>query len=75
MLDPFLNLFGIRPDHDFNIMRPGQSLFDVTACILRGLQGVFEVERPDVVLGQGDTKTAFVAALASFYMKIKIGHI
>lgn len=75
MLDPFLNLFQIKPDHDLNVMQPNQTLFDVTTKALLGLKDVLDAERPDIVLVQGDTTTAFAAALAAFYLKIKIGHI
>ena len=75
MLDPFLTLFEIVPDHDLNVMQPGQTLFDVTSRVLMGLRDVFEAERPDVVLVQGDTTTAFAAALAAFYLRVKIGHV
>jgi UDP-N-acetylglucosamine 2-epimerase (non-hydrolysing) len=75
MLDSFLALFGIRPDHDLDIMQPGQSLFDLTERILGGLQDVLQAERPDFILVQGDTTTAFVSALAAFYSRVKVGHV
>ena len=75
MLDPFLQLFDIKPDWDLDIMKPNQSLFDVTVSALSKLKPVLETEKPDLVLVQGDTTTAFVAALAAFYLKIKIGHV
>ncbi len=75
MLDPFLKIFEIKPDYDLNIMRPNQSLFEVTTRALTGLKDVLETERPDIVLVQGDTTTAFAAALAAFYCKIPVGHV
>jgi len=75
MLDPFLQLFGINPDWDLNIMQPNQSLFDVTAKALVKLKEVLEKEKPDLVLVQGDTTTTFTAALAAYYLKIKVGHV
>jgi UDP-N-acetylglucosamine 2-epimerase (non-hydrolysing) len=75
MLDPFLQLFGINPDWDLNIMQPNQSLFDVTAKALIKLKEVLEKEKPDLVLVQGDTTTTFTAALAAYYLKIKVGHV
>ena len=75
MLDQVLELFEIQPDFDLDLMRNDQSLFDITARGLRDLQRVLEEERPDVVLVQGDTTTAFVASVAAFYLKIKIGHV
>ena len=75
MLDQVLNLFGIVPDYDLDIMTDDQTLFDVTARALQGLQEVMRVEKPDLVLVQGDTTTAFAASLAAYYLKIPIGHI
>jgi len=75
MLDQVLELFEIKPDWDLNLMRKGQSLFDITADGLRALEPVLKEEKPDVVLVQGDTTTAFVAGLAAYYLKIEIGHV
>ncbi|MEW6540371.1 MAG: UDP-N-acetylglucosamine 2-epimerase (non-hydrolyzing) [Bacillota bacterium] len=75
MLDQVLDLFGIVPAHDLDIMRPGQSLFDVTARALRGLEEVFSRESPDFVLVHGDTTTTFVGALAAYYLRIPAGHV
>ena len=75
MLDQVFQLFGIVPDHDLDIMRPGQSLFEVTERALHGLREVFETAHPDLVLVHGDTTTTFIGALAAYYMKIPIGHV
>lgn len=75
MLDQVLDTFNIKPDYDLEIMRPGQDLFDVTAAVLRGLKGILELERPHLVLVQGDTTTTFTGALAAFYCQIPVGHI
>lgn len=75
MLDQVLQLFGIEPDLDLDLMRENQSLFDVTARGLHALEGVLREEKPDVVLVQGDTTTAFVASLAAYYLRVKIGHV
>jgi len=75
MLDQVLELFEIKPDWDLNLMRKDQSLFDITADGLRALETVLKEEKPDVVLVQGDTTTAFVASLAAYYLKIRIGHV
>jgi len=75
MLDQVLAIFGIKPDIDLNIMKPGQSLTDVTVNTLRGLDDVFRASRPDVVLVHGDTTTAMAAALAAFYHQIPVGHV
>ncbi|SHJ23685.1 non-hydrolyzing UDP-N-acetylglucosamine 2-epimerase [Desulfofundulus thermosubterraneus] len=75
MLDQVLHLFQIVPDHDLDIMRPGQSLFDITRRALDGLEQVMAREKPDLVLVHGDTTTTFVAALAAFYFQIPVGHV
>lgn len=75
MLDQVLRLFDIVPDYDLNIMRAGQTLFDITGRALAGLQGVLEAERPDLVLVHGDTTTTFVAALAAYYLQLPVGHV
>ncbi len=75
MLDQVLKIFKIVPDYDLNIMREGQDLFDITSNVLVRLRDVFKNERPDIVLVQGDTTTAFVGGLAAYYLKISIGHV
>ena len=75
MLDQVLRVFGVEPDHDLDIMKPGQTLFDVTRDVLMKLKLVLEVERPDAVLVHGDTTTSFAAALACFYLQIPVGHV
>lgn len=75
MLDQVLEMFYIKPDYDLNIMKPGQDLFDVTSNVLLGLKDVLNDFSPDVVLVHGDTTTTSSASLASFYKKIKVGHV
>ncbi|HAF70130.1 TPA: UDP-N-acetylglucosamine 2-epimerase (non-hydrolyzing) [Candidatus Acetothermia bacterium] len=75
LLDQVLGLFGIRPDIDLDLMRPGQTLPALTARVLTGMIRVFEGNRPDWVLVQGDTTTVFATALAAFYLKIPVGHV
>ncbi len=75
MLDQVLRVFDVTPDHDLAIMKPGQTLFDVTCDVLLKLRAVLEGERPDVVLVHGDTTTSFAAALACFYLQIPVGHV
>ena len=75
MLDQVLELFEIRPDHDLDLMRPGQDLYTISAEILRSIRAVYEAERPDIVLVHGDTTTSFVATLAAFYQRIPVGHV
>ncbi len=75
MLDQVLKTFGVLPDHDLNIMKDRQTLFDITTGILNGIKAVLEQEKPDVVLVHGDTSTTFVTALACFYLQIPVGHV
>jgi UDP-N-acetylglucosamine 2-epimerase (non-hydrolysing) len=75
MLDQVLNLFGIIPDYDLDIMKQQQDLYSITTGVLSGLQKILTDEKPDLVLVHGDTTTTFVAALAAFYEKIPVGHV
>lgn len=75
MLDRILTAFSVTPDYDLALMKDEQTLFDVTAGVLSGLQRVLEAEKPDIVLVQGDTTTAFAAALAAYYLRIPVGHV
>lgn len=75
MLDQVLNLFEIKPDYDLNIMKPGQSLSDVTTNILQGLSPILEEFQPDLVLVHGDTATTLSSSLAAFYQQIPVGHV
>lgn len=75
MLDAVLNAFHITPDYDLSVMQEKQTLFDITTRILNRIKAVLEQEKPDIVLVHGDTSTAFVTALACFYLQIPIGHV
>ena len=75
MLDQVLGIFGIETDHDLDLMRPGQNLFDITSRVLLGMREVLIDERPDVMLVHGDTTTCFAAGLAAFYENIALGHV
>ncbi len=75
MLDQVLRVFGVKPDRDLHVMKPGQTLFDITCDVLSGLRKVMEYEEPDCVLVHGDTTTSFAAALAAFYLQIPVGHV
>ena len=75
MLDQVLELFAIQPDHDLSILRPRQTLADITSAAVIGLDGILSQEQPDFVLVQGDTTTTFVAALSAFYHKIPVAHV
>ena len=75
MLDQVLDAFGVVPDHNLAIMKPGQTLFDITSDVLLRIKAVLEEERPGCVLVHGDTTTSFAAALAAFYLQIPVGHV
>lgn len=75
MLHQVLDVFGIEPEYNLDIMKQRQSLFDVTVSILEKVRNVLDKEQPDVVLVHGDTSTTFSVALACFYMGIDVGHV
>ncbi len=75
MLDSVLEIFGIIPDFDLNIMKHGQTVADITCRVMYGCQEIFKNYRPDMVLVHGDTTTTFAASLSAFYEKIPVGHI
>ena len=75
MLDSVLDIFGLRPDYDLNVMEPRQTLSTITSKCLTGMDGVLEEAKPDLVLVHGDTSTTFAGALAAFYHKIPVGHV
>ena len=75
MLDQVLEIAGIRPDHDLDLMRPDQTLDALTAALLTGIGKVLDEERPDWVVVQGDTATAMAGALAAYYRKIPVAHV
>ena len=75
MLDQVLRVFGVCPDYDLHVMRPRQTLFDITSDVLIKIREVLEAERPDAVFVHGDTTTSFAAALAAFYLQIPVGHV
>jgi UDP-N-acetylglucosamine 2-epimerase (non-hydrolysing) len=75
MLDQVLALFDLKPDHDLDLMRPDQSLAELTASVFRGLDPVLEQEQPDWVLVQGDTTTVMATALLAYYHQVRVGHV
>ncbi|ARP44166.1 Putative UDP-N-acetylglucosamine 2-epimerase [Geobacillus thermodenitrificans] len=75
MLDQVLEIFGIHPDYDLNIMKDRQTLAGITTRALEGLDDIMRKVKPDLVLVHGDTTTTFVASLAAFYHQIAIGHV
>jgi len=75
MLDGVLDVFGIVPDFDLNIMEPSQTLYTITSKCLLGMEKVLEQAKPELVLVHGDTSTTFAGALAAFYKQIPVGHV
>jgi UDP-N-acetylglucosamine 2-epimerase (non-hydrolysing) len=75
MLDQVLKVFEITPDIDLDLMKPGQDLFDVTAAVLTGMRDVLRTHKPDVLLVHGDTSTTLAAAMAGFYLDVRVGHV
>jgi UDP-N-acetylglucosamine 2-epimerase (non-hydrolysing) len=75
MLDQVLEIAGLTPDHDLDLMKPDQSLDALTAALLTGLGRVMDIEQPDRVIVQGDTATAMCGALAAYYRKIPVDHV
>lgn len=75
MLDQVLELFHIKPDFDLNLMKKNQTLTDITAGVLHGLEQILQQEKPELVLVHGDTTTTFAATLAAFYQQIPVGHV
>ncbi len=75
MLDQVLDLFGINPDYDLNLMKPGQGLTEITSAVLIGLKPILEEFAPDLMLVHGDTTTTLSASLAAYYQQIAVGHV
>jgi UDP-N-acetylglucosamine 2-epimerase (non-hydrolysing) len=75
LLDQVLEVFDIRTDYDLNIIKEDQGLFHITVSTLQGTRDMLLQEKPDILIVQGDTSSAFAAALAAFYLKIPIAHV
>jgi UDP-N-acetylglucosamine 2-epimerase (non-hydrolysing) len=75
MMGQALDFFKIKPDYDLDLMKPNQSLFEITAASLTRIESIFNEVRPDLVFVQGDTSTAFTGALAGFYKKVRVAHV
>lgn len=75
MLSQALDLFNLTPDHNLQVMQPGQSLAELTAKIVAGVSSLLDELKPDVVLVHGDTTTAFASSLAAFYLGVPVGHV
>lgn len=75
MLDQVLEIFGITPDFDLDMMKPGQDLTDITVGVLSGLRHILATAKPDIILVHGDTTTTLAATLAGYYARIPVGHV
>ncbi len=75
MLDQVLQVFNVTPDYDFSIMKKNQDLFDITTAVMNKMKSLLKDLSPDLVLVHGDTTTAFISALAAFYLQIPVGHV
>lgn len=75
MLDQVMDLFGLKPDIDLGVMKPGQNLIDITCGVMQGLSEQFSLEKPDLVLVHGDTNTTLSASLACYYQQIPVHHV
>lgn len=75
MLDQVLGLFEVKPDYDLNLMKPGQTLAELTSNILTGVEQIIADCKPDIVLVHGDTSTTLASSLASYYQQVPIGHV
>lgn len=75
MLDQAMHVFGLTSDVDLGLMVPNQQLSEILSSAISSLSTVFNVEKPDMILGQGDTTTALAAATASYFNRIKFGHV
>lgn len=75
MLSQVMNAFDITADHNLCIMETNQTITDITTSVLKGLEPVLKIEKPDIVLVHGDTTTSYAAAMAAFYRQIPVGHV
>ena len=75
MLRQVLDIFHVEPDYDLEVMKPGQTLYDITTSVLLGMRDIYEKVKPDVVLVHGDTSTAYASAVSAFYQQITVGHV
>lgn len=75
MLDQVLDIFKIKPDYDLNIMKPNQTLAQITSRVLTHLDGIIDEAQPDIILVHGDTTTTFAASVSAFYHQIPLGHV
>jgi UDP-N-acetylglucosamine 2-epimerase (non-hydrolysing) len=75
MIKPLFDFFGIRPDFDLDLMKPGQSLIDISLGVMSGLQNILKTQKVDALVVQGDTTSCFIGSLVGFYSQIPVIHI
>lgn len=75
MLKPILSFFGITPDFDLNLMKPGQSLSDISSGVLQGIDGILKEHPVDGVVVQGDTSSCFIASMVAFFHRVPVIHV
>jgi UDP-N-acetylglucosamine 2-epimerase (non-hydrolysing) len=75
MVSQVMDIFNLKADQNLEIMQPQQTLTDITYLTLQGLEKIYQKIKPNLVIVQGDTTTAFAAGLAAFYQKIPLGHV
>jgi len=75
MLDSVLEVFGVKPDWDLDIMTPRQTLSAITSKCLLGMDAAIDALKPDMILVHGDTSTTFSGALSAFYHQVAVGHV
>lgn len=75
MIKPLFDFFGLKPDFDLDLMKPGQSLVDISMGVMKGLDEILKQHKVDGVIVQGDTTSCFVASMVSFYHRIPVVHV
>lgn len=75
MIKPLFDFFGIKPDFDLDLMKPGQSLIDISLGVMSGLQNILKSQKVDAIVVQGDTTSCFIGSLVGFYSQIPVIHI
>lgn len=75
MLDQVLELFGVVPEYDLDIMQANQTLEELTGKLISKISAIIKLEQPDLVLVHGDTTTTFVGAYSAYLNQIPVGHV
>lgn len=75
MIKPLFDFFGMTPDFDLDLMKPGQSLTDISMGVIKGVQNILKTNTVDAIIVQGDTTSCFVGGLVGFYNQVPVMHI